>query len=106
MQRIAYSSTFIPSKNQREFFTSGEVFAVKGANVSWDIRTFCGCKPSKKTKVSLIKILLVLIKKCGGSGLTPRYTDYQKVERKINYGENYRINTRLNLKTTVGLFER
>ena len=27
------------------------------------IRTFCGCKPSKKTTLSLIKILLVLIKR-------------------------------------------
>ena len=27
------------------------------------IRTFCGCKPSKKTTLCIIKILLVLIKK-------------------------------------------
>ena len=32
-------------------------------------------------KLDLIKILLVLIKKRGGSGLTPQYTEYQKVER-------------------------
>ena len=32
------------------------------------IRTLCGCKPSKK-------------KTCEGSGLTPKYTGYQKVKR-------------------------
>ena len=46
------------------------------------IKTFCGCKPSKKTTVSLIKILLFLIKKREGSGLIPKYTEYQKVIRK------------------------
>ena len=45
------------------------------------IRTFYGCKSKKKT-LSLIKILLALIKKLGGSGWTPtRYTEYQKVKR-------------------------
>ena len=46
------------------------------------IKTFCGCKPSKKRTVSLIKILLFLIKKREGSGLIPKYTEYQKVIRK------------------------
>ena len=45
------------------------------------IRTFCGCEPSKKTTLSLIKILLVLIKKREGSGLTSKYTEYQKVKK-------------------------
>ena len=31
---------------------------------------------------NLFKILLVLIKNCEGSGLTPKYTDYQKVKSK------------------------
>ena len=48
------------------------------------IRTFCGCEPSKKTTLSLIKILLVLIKKREGSGLTPKYTEYQKIKRYVN----------------------
>ena len=30
--------------------------------------------------MSLIKVLLVLIKKGEDSGLTPKYTEYQKVE--------------------------
>ena len=46
------------------------------------IKTFCGCKLSKKATLSLIKILLFLIKKREGSGLIPKYTEYQKVIRK------------------------
>ena len=65
MQRIAYSSSFIPCKNNREcgchWFSP-----LTGTNVSCKIKkiiTFCGCKPSQKTGLSLIKILLVLMKK-------------------------------------------
>ena len=86
MQRIAYSSSFIPCKNQRELLTSGVVFAVNRYKCFMEnkniIRT-CGCKPSKKTTLGLIKILPVLIKKREGSGLTPKYAEYQKV-KKVN----------------------
>ena len=85
MQRIVYSSSFIPCKNQRELLTSWVVFAVNRYECFMEnknmIRTFCDSKPSKKTTLSLIKILLVLIKKRGGSELTPKYTKYQKVKR-------------------------
>ena len=46
------------------------------------IKTFCGCKLSKKATLSLIKILLFLIKKREGSGLILIYTEYQKVITK------------------------
>ena len=53
-----------------------------GTNVSWKIkRTFFGCNTSKKSTLILNKILLVLIKKREGSGLTPKYTEFQKVKR-------------------------
>ena len=85
MQMIAYSSSFIPCKNQRELLTSGVVFAVNRYKCFMEnknmIRNFCGCKPSKKTTLSLIKILLVIIKRREGFGLTPKYTEYQKVKR-------------------------
>ena len=84
MQRIAYSSSFIPCKHQRELLTSGVVFTVNRYEYFMEnknmIRTFCGCEPSKKTTLSLIKILLVLIKKREGSGLTPKYAEYQKIK--------------------------
>ena len=41
-----------------------------------NIATFCGCKPSQKAIVSLIKILLALIKKHTGTGQTARHTEY------------------------------
>ena len=82
--------------------TSRVVFAVNWHECFMEnkitIRTFCGCEPSKKTTLSFIKILLVLINKRGGSGLIPRCAEYEKAKRQINCGENYRINTRLNLK--------
>ena len=84
MQRFAYSSSFIPCENQRELLTSRVVCAVNRYECFMEnknlIRTFCGCKPSKQTKLTSSKFYW-LIKKCGGSGLTPRYTEYQKVER-------------------------
>ena len=36
-----------------------------------------------------------------GTWWTSRYTEYQKVERKINCGENYSINNRLSVKTKL-----
>ena len=83
MQRNAYSSSFIPCKNQRELLTSWVVFAANRYECFMEkknmIRTFCGCKPSKKHSIETHQIFTVLIKKCGGSGLTPKYTEYQKV---------------------------
>ena len=80
MQRIAYSSSFIPCKNQWELLMPWIVFAVNRYECFMEnkniISTFCGCKPSKKNKLSLIKILLVL-----ANALTPKYTEYQKVKR-------------------------
>ena len=63
---------------------SGVVFAVnrwKFFMESKKMKTFCDCKPSKKTTLSLIKILLAFIEKRQGSGLTQKYTEYQKVKR-------------------------
>ena len=91
MQRFAYSSSFIPCKNQRELLASRVVCAVNRYKRFMEnknlIRTFCVCKPSKQTKMTSSKFYW-LIKNCGGSGLTPTYTEYQKVERQINCGEN------------------
>ena len=70
----------MPCENQR-IITSGGVFAVnmyKCFTENKNIKTFCGCKPSKKTILNLIKILLVVIKKHGASGLTSRHIGYQK----------------------------
>ena len=55
MQRIAYSSFFKPCKNQGEILMSGVVFAVNRYECFMEnknmIRTFCGCKPSKKNNI-------------------------------------------------------
>ena len=65
MQRIVYGSSFIPRENQR-IITSRGVFTVNKYKCFMEnkntIRTFCGYKPSKKTTLCLIKILLVVIK--------------------------------------------
>ena len=50
------------------------------------IRTFSGCKPSKKFKKNKKKHethqnFTGFYKKCEGSGLTPKYAEYQKVKR-------------------------
>ena len=42
-------------------------------------RTFCVCKPSKKADIEPYQNLTGSYKKHGGSELTPRYTEYQKV---------------------------
>ena len=101
MQRIAYSSSFIPCKNQWELLMPWIVFAVNRYECFMEnknIRRFCGCKPFKKTTtLSLIKILLALIKEHEGSEWTPKYTVYQKIKRLINYGKNYWNNTMCNL---------
>ena len=44
------------------------------------IRTFCGCKPSKKS-IEPHQNFTGSYKKGDGSGLTPKYTGYQKVKR-------------------------
>ena len=61
------------------------------------IRTFCGCKPSKKKKkkkhsknknikkkkknIEPHQNFTGSYKKCEGSGLTPKFIKYQKVKR-------------------------
>ena len=81
MQRIAYSSSFIPCKIQRELSKSGIVFAVNRYECFMVVlRKFCGCKPSKNN-IEPHQNLLFLVKKRGVSGLTPRYTEYQKVKK-------------------------
>ena len=46
------------------------------------IRTFCGSKPSKKNNnTEPHQNFTGSYKKCEGSGLTPKYTGYQKVKR-------------------------
>ena len=46
------------------------------------IRTFCGCKPSKKKKnIEPHQNFTGSYKKCEGSGLTPKFAKYQKVKR-------------------------
>ena len=81
MQRIAYSSSFIPCENQR-IIRSERVFFVNRYECFMEnkktIRTFSHCKLSKKATLGLIKILLVVTKKYGGSGLSSRNTEYQK----------------------------
>ena len=95
---ISYSSSFIICKSQRKLLIPGVIFTVKTYECFMEnkniIKTFY-CFDSSKTTLSPTKILLVFIKKCGGSGWTPRC----KIKWQINFGENYRINTRLNLKT-------
>ena len=49
----------------RALLTSGVVFAVDTYECfteNKNIRTICGCKPSKKTALNLIKVSLVVIK--------------------------------------------
>ena len=58
------------------------------------IRTFCGCKSSETT----LSHILVFIK-TWRFWMNTRIHKIPKVKRQINFGENYRINTRLNLKT-------
>ena len=66
MDIVAYSGSLIPFINLRELSKSGVVFAVNRYECFMEIenmlKTFCGCKPYKKT-LSFIKILLILIKK-------------------------------------------
>ena len=46
------------------------------------IRTFCGCKPSKKkNKIEPHQNFSGSYKKCEGSGLTPKYTESKKVSK-------------------------
>ena len=45
------------------------------------IRTFCGCKPSKKNNIKPHQNFTGSYKKCEDSGLTPKCTGYQKVKR-------------------------
>ena len=76
MKRISYSNSFTPIKNQRELLTS-VVFAINRYQYFTENKniTFCGCKPSQKTTLSLIKIFLALMKK------TQRYWMNFKIQR-------------------------
>ena len=45
------------------------------------IRTLCGCKTSKKNNIEAHQNFTGSNKKCEDSGLTPKYTGYQKIKR-------------------------
>ena len=63
MKRIAYNSLFMPCKNWRESLTS-VIFVVNRYYCFMDKKNaFSVCKPLRKTTLSLIKILLVFMKK-------------------------------------------
>ena len=42
------------------------------------VRTFCGCEPSKENNIEPHQNFTGSYKKCEGSGLTPKYAEYQK----------------------------
>ena len=67
MQRFAYSSSFILCENQRELVMSKVVCVVNRYKCFVGktnlIRTFCGCKPSKQTKLTSSKFYWFLWKK-------------------------------------------
>ena len=93
MQRIAYSSSFVPFENQR-ITTSGGVFAVNKYECFMEnknIKTFSGCKLSKKKNNIEPHQYFTCYKKQGGSSLTSRHR-ISKV-KKIKSGKNYRNNT-------------
>ena len=56
---------------------------------------FCGCKPSKKTILNLIKIFTVSYKKRKASGLTPKCTEryIQMVNKLWQKLSEYQKNT-------------
>ena len=63
MQIIDYSSSFIPSKNQGKLLTSELVFVVNRYECFMEYKNLISTLQTfQKTKLSLIKILLVLIK--------------------------------------------
>ena len=65
----------------RELFTVEVVFAVSRYECvieNKNIRTFCGCKPSKKNNVEPHQRFTGCYKKHGGSGLTPIQREYRK----------------------------
>ena len=102
MKRVSYSSSFTTCKNKK-LLTSGVIFAVNRYECFMEnkniIRTFCNSKLWKKKRhLASSKFYWFFQIKCRGIGWTPRYTEYQRVKRSINCGENYSINTRLNLK--------
>ena len=72
MQRIAYSSSFIPRKNQRKFLTAGVVFTVNTYECFMENKNLIRI-------LNLIKILPVFMKKRGGSGWTQ---DTQNIKNK------------------------
>ena len=89
-------------KFRKKILNSGVIFTVNTYECFMEnkntVRTFCGCK-SSKTTLSLIKILLFFLKKTWRLWMNSKIQNISKVKRQINFGENYRINTRLNLKT-------
>ena len=83
MQRIANSSS-IPCKNQKESLTSWAVFAVNRCECFMEnenMIALCGCKPFNKKNIEPQQNFTGSYKKWEGSGLTPKFTKYQKVKR-------------------------
>ena len=69
----------------RELLTSGVVFAVKYECLieNKNIRTFCGCKPSKKkTSIEPHQSFTGCYEKHGGYGLTPIHRIWKVKEGK------------------------
>ena len=66
----------------RELLTSRVVFAVNMYEFLTEnknmIRTFSGCKPSKKNNIETHQSFTGCYKKHGDSGLTPIHAEYQK----------------------------
>ena len=94
MQRISYSCSFIPCKNQRELLTPRVVFAPNSYRCFMEnkifIRTFRGFKSFKNKKKTNKKKNIESPQNFTGcyikyvdSGLTRRYIEYQKV-KKVN----------------------
>ena len=82
MQKIAYSSIFIPYKNQRVLLISGVVFAVNRYECFMEnknmIRKFCGCKSSEKINIEPHQNFNGPYKKHGCSELTPETQNIKK----------------------------
>ena len=85
MKGISYRRSFITCNNQRKLLTSWIVFAVNRYECFIEnknkVRIFCGCKPSIKKQHWASSKFTGFFKKREGSGLTPKYTEYQNQKR-------------------------